>query len=412
MPTAPYNHGSRVVDAGVSELPIFAANLSPVGLAGTAPDADNDAFPLDEPVHFYSNDVEKVAKLGDTGTLKTEIDSFNDQGIIASVVIVRVAEGVDTDATLAKLVGSSASNTGVNAFRYALGHTGVEPGLIIAPGFTSQRPGDAKNPVMAELEGITSSLKAIKIGDCPGGSKELALEYRADFSDRYTYLVDPHVKLAGGVIAPASGRAAGLFIKRDHEKGGPYYSPSNQSIGGIVGTSRPIAYWDGQIAHEANYLNENRINTIIPAQIIQGAGGVVKANGTILWGSETTSLDPLWRFVNVVRTRAAIEKAIVVAFRSIMDDNLSAQLGIAIVRSLQGFLDELASPAVGAIIGGRAWWDRSANSNASLQQGIFRVEFDAEEAPPLNDLIFGSRRNSYYFGILAEDILSGVKQAA
>ena len=137
---------------------------------------------------------------------------------------------------------------------------------------------------MAELEGVTAALKAIKIGDCPGGTKELALEYRADFSDRYTYLVDPHVRLAGDVVAPASARVAGLFVKRDQSKGGPYWSPSNQGIGGIVGTSRPVSYFDGQVSHEANYLNENRINTIIPAQTIQGAGGVVKANGTILWG--------------------------------------------------------------------------------------------------------------------------------
>ena len=406
MPTASYNHGVRVFDAGVSELPIQAADLSPIGLAGTAPAADNTVFPIDEPVHFYTNDSAKVALLGETGTLKDEIDSINDQGVVASVVVVRSTEGVDIDATLANIVGSSAAQTGVNAFKYARGHVGVEPGIIVAPGYTSQRPGDAKNPVMAELEGVSSSMKAIKIGDCPGTSKEDGLVYRADFSDRYTYLVDPHVKLAGDVVAPASGRAAALFVKRDQSKGGPYWSPSNQAIGGIVGTARPISYFDGEVAHEANYLNENRINTIIPAQTIQGVGGVVAANGTILWGSETTSLDPLWRFVNVVRTRAAIEKAIPAAFRSAMDKNISAQLGIAIIRSMQTFLGELE--AIGAILGGRAYWDRELNSNAELQSGILRVEFDAEEAPPLNDLQFGSRRNSVYFDTLAEDILSGL----
>lgn len=410
MPTAPYNHGVRVFDAGVSEVPINAADLSPIGLAGTAPDADTTLFPLDEPVHIFTNEADKVALLGDDGTLKAEIDSINDQGVVASVVIVRSAEGVDVDATLANLVGSSASYTGVNAFRYARTHVGVEPGLLVVPGYTSQRPGDAKNPVMAELEGVSSALKAMKIGDCPGGSKELALEYRADFSDRYTYLVDPHIKLAGSVVAPASARAAALFVKRDQAKGGPYWSPSNQSIGGIIGTSRPIPYYDGEVSHEANYLNENRINTIIAAQTITGAGGVVKANGTILWGSETTSSDPLWRFVNVVRTRASIEKAIPPAFRSYIAKNLRAQLGVAIIRSTQIFLDELIG--IGAILGGNAYWDRELNSNSSLQGGILRVEFDAEEAPPLNDLQFGSRRNSYYFDVLSEDIQSALDIAA
>lgn len=410
MATAPYNHGVRVFDAGETEIPIQAANLSPIGLIATAPDADDAIFPLDEPVHFYSNDTAKVAALGSTGTAQAAIDGINDQGVVASVVLVRSEEGATPEDTITNMVGSSAAQTGVNAFKHARGHTGVEPGLLIAPGYTSQRLGNDKNPVMAELEGVSSALKALKIGDCPGTSKEAAFEYRADFSDRYTYLIDPHVKLNGGVIAPASARVAGLFVKRDMQKGGPYWSPSNQSIGGIVGVSRPISYFDGVQAHESNFLNENRINTIIPSVTIQGAGGDVADNGTILWGSETTSLDPLWRFVNVVRTRAAIEKAIPPAFRSVMDRNLSAQLGISIIRSMQIFLDELT--AVGAILGGRAYFLKQHNSNQNLRSGILRIEFDAEEAPPLNDLQFGSRRNSIYFDTLAEDIMSGLERAA
>ncbi|MEZ5878967.1 MAG: hypothetical protein R3D43_15130 [Tepidamorphaceae bacterium] len=70
---------------------------------------------------------------------------------------------------------------------------------------------------------------------------------------------------------------------------------------GITGTARPVSYYDGETDHEANYLNENRIATIIE-------------NG-LLWGNETLALDPLWRFVNVRRTRDAIHKAIVQSFR-------------------------------------------------------------------------------------------------
>jgi phage tail sheath protein FI len=93
-----------------------------------------------------------------------------------------------------------------------------------------------------------------------------------------------------------------------------------------------------------------------------------------------------------------------------MDENLSAQLGIAIIRSMQIFLDELT--AIGAILGGRAYWLKEMNSSQSLRSGILRIEFDAEEAPPLNDLQFGSRRNSVYFDTLANDILTGLDRAA
>lgn len=40
--------------------------------------------------------------------------------------------------------------------------------------------------------------------------------------------------------------------------------------------------------------------------------------------------------------------------------------------------------------------------------GKLRIEFDAEETPPLEDLIFGSRRNEDYFDTLASDIQSRI----
>ena len=37
-----------------------------------------------------------------------------------------------------------------------------------------------------------------------------------------------------------------MFVVKDKKKGGPYWSPSNQDVLGILGTSRPITYFDGQ----------------------------------------------------------------------------------------------------------------------------------------------------------------------
>ena len=132
------------------------------------------------------------------------------------------------------------------------------------------------------------------------------------------------------------------------------------------------------------------------------ATGVLSANGRILWGNRTTSDDPLWAFVNVVRTRATIEKTIVRSFRWANDQNLSSQLVISVMRSLQEFLDELK--AIGAILGGQAFWERDVNTNADMRLGKLRIDFDAEEAPPLEDLTFGSRRNEVYFDVLADEI--------
>lgn len=405
-----FNHGVRIVDAGSESRPLETADSSAIGAAIVAPAADNSIFPYDEPVAFFTHEADKVAALGASGMGVDIVNAIRAQGIEAQLVFVRVEPGASNDATMAKLQGSAASMTGLHALSYARGHVGVEPGLIICPGYTAGRVANAKNPVADAMEQVSEKLKAIAIVDTGGPNAAASLAYRADFSSRYTYLLDPYVRVASGVdivAKPAAPYAAAMFVKRDKVKGGPYWSPSNQEVKGVLGTARPITYFDGEIDHEANQLNEAGIATFIPSRLSQGASGQFSANGRILWGNRTASDDTLWTFVNVVRTRASIEKAIINGFRPwANDENMTAQHVIAVMRSLQELLDSLT--AVGAILGGRVFWDRDLNSNASLRLGKLRIEFDAEETPPLEDLIFGSRRNEDYFDTLASDIQSRI----
>ena len=401
MAVAPFNHGTRVLTLGEEPRPIEVADVSTIGAVVTAPELDTNVFPYDEPVHFYTHEADKVAALGDTGTALDVVSAVRAQGIEASIVMVIAEEGVDAGDTRANLVAACP------ALEIALGHVGVEPDILLAPGYAATRIADAKNPLADALDTVAAKLGAIAILDTGGPDKETSLAYRADFSSRFCYLVDPMVRVlpAGEtvpVVKPAAPYVAGLMVKRDKEKGGPYWSPSNQEARGVLGTARPVSYYDGEIDHEANYLNENGIATFIPARTVLSGAGELSANGRILWGNRTTSDDPLWVFVNVVRTRATIEKTIARSFRWANDQNLSSQLVIAVMRSLQEFLDELK--AVGAILGGEAYWEREVNTNANLRLGKLRIEFDAEEAPPLEDLTFGSRRNEAYFDVLADEI--------
>ena len=75
-------------------------------------------------------------------------------------------------------------------------------------------------------------------------------------------------------------------------------------------------------------------------------------------------------------------------------------------------INMISGSSMGAIIGGRAWFDKAVNSYADLQSGILRVEFDAEPAAPLENLIFGSHRNPYYYEVLASDILKLLERNA
>ncbi|WP_336800668.1 phage tail sheath family protein [Kaistia sp. MMO-174] len=406
MATAPYNHGIRIFDAGETPRGVDLDNSTSIAAIFTAPAADDDVWPLNEPVDLFSNDSIKRTALGAGGTGGDIFDALDDQGIVARVYGVRVAEGVSEtpatklEQTISNFVGSGANFSGVHAFKLCRQRFGEDPGLLIAPGYTTQRISNAANPVVSEFEGIAKRLKSIVVADAGGTDKAGAFAWAEDFTDgQRIFATWPQVNVwdtaSSSVVArPLAARAAGLFVKRDKEKGGPYWSPSNQAVGGIAGTALPVSYYDGDSDHDANWLNERKLATVI--------------DNRILWGNETLSSDPLWRFVNVRRTRDAAERSIVRAFRWAMDRNLGKHLPVAIIQSLDEFIDGLV--AVGAVLGGRAFWLRDMNSNTDLRNGILRIEFDMEEAPPLQDLQFGSRRNVAYFDVLSEDILNALQQ--
>lgn len=401
MPTSERFHGTRVFQRGASTRPVAVNEYSTLGTVAIAPNADPEKFPEDMPTTVFTNDVTMRAALGAGGNTDAIWDAVDDQGVVAEMQIVRVAPGAGTgqtqiENTIANIVGSGADNSGVHAFKLA-----SKPAkLFFVPGYTSQRISNAKNPVMAELDGIANRLRSIKIGDTPDASFAVAETYRADFADdKRAYLFHPSVRVLRGssvVNEPGSGRVAGLFVKRDKEIGGPWESPSNQAMGGILGASRTISYFTGEPDSEANALNQIEITTL--------------KNNSILWGNRTCAADPLDAFVNVVRALDTIDDAIVNAFDWAMDRNLSVPLGTSVIQSLDNFGDELI--AAGAVLGFRAWFERPLNSNESLALGILKIEYDREPSAPLEDLQFGARRNLTYYATLADGILQSLERAA
>jgi phage tail sheath protein FI len=123
--------------------PAVKADMAVIGLVGTAPGADAEKYPLNDPVLVFSDDATAVTGLGTEGTLAGQLELINAQlgdfQRAARVVIVRVAEGVDDDATMTNLVGNSSLKTGIHALRAAGPKLGVVPRLIGVPEFTYQQ---------------------------------------------------------------------------------------------------------------------------------------------------------------------------------------------------------------------------------------------------------------------------------
>lgn len=293
-------HGVEVLEIDAGPRPIATVRSSVIGIIGTAPKADADAFPLNTPV-MIAGSRREAAKLvsgagTDEGTLPSALDSIFDQAG-AVIVVVRVEKGANDTETTANVIGGVNATTGnyegVQAFLGAESKLGVVPRILLAPGFTHQRSNNLANAVVSEMIGIAERLRAVIIADGPNTTDEAAIAYSNDFGSARVYVVDPWVlktDSAGATVAkPASPCVAGLIAKSDNDRGF-WWSPSNQNINGIMGTVRPVDFALGDASARANLLNE------------QGVATIIRQDGYRLWGNRTLSSDPKWMFLSVRRT--------------------------------------------------------------------------------------------------------------
>lgn len=379
-------HGIQNVTVDDGSRPITTVRSSTIGIIGTAPDADPLIFPLNKPVLIAGSRLE-AAKLGEIGTMPQVIDSIFDQ-IGAVLVVVRIEEGETDVATLANVLGGFDANTGtyegVHAFLAAENIVGFVPKILIAPGFTHTRTAAAgetpaiSNPVVAELNGIAERLKAVIIADGPNTNDADAIAYSKDFGFKRVFLVDPKVlKTVGGETSSewASACVAGLIAKSDNERGW-WWSPSNQEINGIIGTSRAIDFAMGDASCRANLLNENNIATII------------RQNGYRLWGNRTLSSDKKWAFLCVVRTADMIDESLKAAHLWAVDRGITKTYVSDVIEGVNAYLRYLTN--IGAILGGSCWADPDLNSADQIAQGKVYFDFDFTPVYPAEHIIFRS----------------------
>lgn len=379
-------HGVEVVEIDNGPRPIRTVRSSVIGLVGTAPDADEHSFPFNTPVLIAGSRLE-AAKLGATGTLPMAIDGIFDQAG-ALVVVIRVAEGMTEAETQTNVLGgvdADGQYLGLQALLAAQSVAKVTPRILIAPGFTHQRPTDPDdetrqlaNPVVAELLGIAERLRAVIIADGPNTTDAAAIDYREDWGSARIYVVDPHVQVMknGAVVTePVSARVAGLIARIDFERGF-WWSPSNNVINGIVGSHRPVDFALGDPNARANLLNENEVATII------------QEDGYRLWGNRTCSSDPKWAFLSVRRTADMINESLLRAHLWAVDRNITKTYVEEVTEGVNAYLRQLK--AQGAILGGKCWADPDLNSPTSIADGKIYFNFDFTPPYPAEHIIFRS----------------------
>jgi hypothetical protein len=381
-----YLHGIEVVEIDDGIRPIQTVRSSIIGLIGGAASADAAKFPLDTPVLVTG--PRQAAALGADGTLLDAYRAIYAQGA-AVVVVVRID---DTTDALAAAVGDPIAFTGINAFLRAQALTGVAPRILVAPGLTGTRPAASANPLVTAALPVLQRLRAIIVADGPNTDTADALIYAADWggTDR-VYVVDPAVRVYDPVAAalvtrPASGYAAGLIAATDI-KHGVWWSPSNQVVAGVSGTARPIGYVQSASESEHNLLNEAKVATFI------------QPSSWRLFGNRVTATDTLWTFLSVRRTADIIYDSIDAALLWALDRPATPQLVVDVRDTVQTYLDNLVG--IGALLGGRVWFDPELNPVTALQSGQLTLDFDIEPPAPIERITFRAHRNGDYYETLA-----------
>ncbi|WP_295044712.1 phage tail sheath subtilisin-like domain-containing protein [uncultured Paracoccus sp.] len=395
---ADFLHGVEVIEIDDGLRPIQSIATGIIGVVGTAPGADPDAFPLNTPV-LIAGSRREAAKLwvapaegqpaSPKGTLPAALDGIFDQAG-AVVVVVRVAADEDEEGTLANIIGGTNATTGdfegVHALLGAEAAVGVRPRILIAPGFTHQiLEADTANPVAAEMLGIADRMRAVVLIDGPNTTDAAAISAAGAYGSPRAYIIDPWVKVLDStgaiVVEPASARVAGLIAKTDAEVG-VHQSPSNRPINGILGTARAVDFTLGDASSRANLLNEANVATII------------RQDGFRLWGNRSLSSDPKWQFLCVRRTADLINDSLQRAHLWAVDRAITRNYADDVSESVNAYLASLQ--AQGVIIGGRCWVDPDLNTPATLANGEVYFDFDFTAPYPAEHITFRSRLTTDY----------------
>lgn len=383
-----YNHGVRVVELDIGSRPIKTVESAVIGIVGTAPQADADAFPLNKPV-LVIGDRKHAKLLGELGTLPQAIDAILDQ-TTPFIVVVRVAEDADAATQKANIIGgvdtATGAYTGIQAFKGAKAITGVEPRILIAPGFSSDVA------VAGELIAMTNQVRGFTYLDGPNTNDADAINFVKNFGARRAEVIDPWLTAfdavtATEVVRAPSAYAAGLRARIDLEKGF-WWSKSNQVVQAVTGTTRPVDFKMGEPNTRANLLNKNHVTTVI------------REGGFRIWGSRTTELnDPKWAFEPVVRTSDLIADSIQRGLMWAVDRPINGAFLDDVAASVNGYITHLIN--IGALVGGECWVDPVKNTPDKLSQGRAYFQYDFTVPAPAEQIGIDSINvKDYYAGVL------------
>ena len=174
----------------------------------------------------------------------------------------------------------------------------------------------------------------IAVVDGPKGSSINEIrEFRGQFDSKYAALYHPWIEISDPterpaqgappkrLLLPPSGFVTGIYVRNDIERG-VHKAPANEIVRGLVRF-------------------ESNINT--PRQEVLNPEGInalrfFEGRGYRVWGARTISSDPEWKYVNVRRLFAFIERAIDVGTQWVVFEPNNERLWANVRRTIEDFL--------------------------------------------------------------------------
>lgn len=327
---------------------------------------------------------------------------------IASVAVTTAGSGYSEDTTLSvsgatrqgavlePIISVDGAITGVVVVKPGYGYTApitvtaTDPNGTGADATFSATIGAVLNPILAEMIGVAEKLRAFIYTDGPDSTNQAAVQARSLIGSRRVAICDPRVlKSIDGIPYPRASSTifAGMQAKMDLEQN-VSYAGSNLVINGIQGVNRPVEYGE-----EANYLNFNRVNTIINRFNIDGNGGFRT------WGVWTCADNLIDQFIPIIRTQDLFNESLEAAFLEYNDRPMTLSRLDNMV--MTGANLQKQFEAEGLFLPGSTFNLAEENSASEGVQGIVKFTAKHEVPAPIVDI----RTTAYRNFTIAYDIL-------
>ena len=379
-------HGIEYQEVNTGSRTVTTTRMNTIYVCGTAPGADADTFPFNKNV-LIPGTASMIAALGTTGTLAMTmkvIDNENDS--LPIVIVCRVEEGADDNETMANIIGGidadSGEYTGIKRAVLAEQDTTLKPRIMIAPYFSQNKP------VMDALITAAEGVRAIVWGDAENEATTKftdAISYMGQFSSRRANIVYPWSTVYDSDVADYIDVPSSILAAVAEAQTNYYESSSMTVLNTVQGISKPVTFAEGNADTIANLLNEAGVTTL------------VQQKGWRLYGNRTGSSDTTWRYRAHVRLDDSIADALVLAHVWAKDKNIKRTYADEVLRLITSYLDYLASSAVEAIAGGKAWLDPELNTvDAMVNNGRVYFDFDYGRFGIAENIILRRHLNNSY----------------